>query len=40
VAGAKLPAVEVTVEDSFGRRFIARSGETSDFIYPQEGWNY
>lgn len=36
--GAKLPAVEVTVEDSFGRSFTARSGERSDYIYPQEGW--
>lgn len=35
-----LPAVEVTVEDSFGRSFTARSGERSDYIYPQEGWNY
>lgn len=37
--GAKLPAVEVTVEDSFGRSFTARSGERSDYIYPQEGWD-
>ena len=34
-----LPAVEVTVEDSFGRSFTARSGERSDYIYPQEGWD-
>ena len=37
--GTKLPAVEVTIEDSFGRRFTARSGEVRDYLHPLEGWD-